>query len=117
MLTRDEMGEILADVSFQDYALRVTESSGRIYLQGSYDEPCINTGALMPQWTRKWLLSPSMTRSEIVQTALKLCLTSMEHRTREHFLYRGRRVFGPHFDVDALWALCPDAQDSRQEGA
>jgi hypothetical protein len=37
---------------------------------------------------------------------LKCLLTSAEHRIREHFLYRGERVFGPHYDVDALVELC-----------
>ena len=53
-------------------------------------------------------LSPEMTRSEVVQTVFKCALTSMEHRTREFFHYRGRAVFGPHFDVEALWQLCAD---------
>jgi hypothetical protein len=48
------------------------------------------------------------TRSEIVQTCIKLVMTSMEHRAREGFTYRGKRVFGPHFDVDAIWQLCAD---------
>ena len=47
-----------------------------------------------------------MVKSEIVQTALKCILTSAEHRVREHFKYRGSRVYGPHFDVEALHELC-----------
>ena len=58
--------------------------------------------------TRKWLLSSHMTRSELAQTALKCVLTSVEHRVREHFLYRGERVFGPHFHVEALHGLCTE---------
>ena len=54
---------------------------------------------------RKWRLSPHMTDSEIVGTALKAVLTAEEHEARENFLYRGRPIFGPHLDVDQLWEL------------
>ena len=57
------------------------------------------------QYTRKWPLSQYMVKSEVVQTALKCVLTSVEHRVREHFLYKGERIFGPHFDVEALYEL------------
>lgn len=38
-------------------------------------------------------------------TILKCALTSQEHRVREHFKYKGELVYGPHFDVDALWEI------------
>lgn len=110
---------ILKEVAFMDYTLLATESEydGRWFMQGSYREACIDTGAEALHMTRRWLLTPYMTKSEVVQTAFKLCLTSMEHRTREHFLFRGRRVYGPHFDVEALWAIAEDATDARKEVA
>lgn len=43
-----------------------------------------------------------MTKDEVVSTALKLVLTAYEHEVREKFLYKGERIFGPHFDVDFL---------------
>ncbi len=46
-----------------------------------------------------------MVPSEVVQTALLCALTSAEHRVREHFLYKGERVFGPHFDIEGLYEL------------
>ena len=78
------------------------------YLQGRYMEQDVVTGDPEDQHTRKWLLSRHMVKSEIVQTAFKCYLGSLEHRAREHFTYRGRRVLGPHFDVDALWEICKD---------
>lgn len=99
--------QAVADCDFMNYDLDVVKNDrGEYYLQGHYSEPCVEMDIEMVQSTRKWLLSPKMTKSEIVQTAFKCCITSMEHRTREHFKYRGRRVFGPHFDVDALWGIC-----------
>jgi hypothetical protein len=47
-----------------------------------------------------------MTTSEIVQTAFKAVMTSQEHIAREFFTYRGKQVFGPHFDVEKLADLC-----------
>jgi len=104
----DQMRALVALCSFQGYLLAVLEGHGGIYLQASYEDSDIVTGKREWQFTRKWLLSPSMTRSEIVQTCFKLVMTSMEHRAREGFTYRGKRVFGPHFDVEALWQICAD---------
>lgn len=59
---------------------------------------------------RKWRLSEHMTRSEIVQTALMAVLAWEEHEAREHFTYRGQKVFGPHFNVEALVKLCEQGQ-------
>ena len=50
-------------------------------------------------------MSHEATRSEVVQTALKCVLTSVEHEARESFTYRGRAIFGPHLDVDVLHSL------------
>lgn len=113
--TIERLREIVAQCSFMDYSFHVkTDGRGDLYLQATYIEPDIDTDLLETQTTRRWFLSPSMTKSEVVQTVFKCCITSMEHRTREHFTYRERRVFGPHFDVDALWGICD--QISHREG-
>lgn len=98
--------DALNQIKFRDYQFIVVTEAGRVYLQAYYEEPDVVTGENQVQKTRKWLLSPHMTRSEVVQTAFKCALTSMEHRTREHFLYKGERVFSPHYDVEALVELC-----------
>jgi hypothetical protein len=94
--------ELLDQVEFDNYSFLVRYGHGGVYLQAVFMEPDIVTGVPQLQHTRKWVLSPHMTNSEIVQTVFKLCLTSVEHRARESFKYRGKRIFGPHFDVDAL---------------
>ena len=53
--------------------------------------------------TRKWFISEHATDSEILQTILKLCITSAEHEARENFLYRNRAIYGPHLNKDMLW--------------
>lgn len=49
--------------------------------------------------------SPHSTRNEIVQMIFGLYKGYWEHEARENFTYRGRRVFGPHMDVDAIWTV------------
>src|SRR5579862_3935883 len=108
------MREILECVTYPGYEFVVMQEFSWSWLQGRYWAEDVDTGVMALQSTRKWVLSSHMTRSELVQTCLKLVLTSLEHRGREGFLYKGRRVFGPHFDVEQLWEIadgpCLDAR-------
>ena len=103
--------EALKHVSYKnwDIVVTMTDAYGHAQLQSHFTEDGLH-------WTtRKWLLSPHMTKSEIIQTAFKCILAAEEHEAREKFLYKGKSVFGPHFDVDKLHELCemPDALDAR----
>ena len=104
-MTIEEMRDVMRQVECGEYSFHIIEDGKGAYLQASYPEPDIITTQLATQNTRKWRLSQWMTKSELVQTALKCVLTSVEHRAREHFLYKGRRVYGPHLDVEALWEI------------
>lgn len=101
----EQIRELLSMVQYPGYSFDVVETGNIVYLQARYNEADIITGQVETQKTRKWQLSEHMVKSEIVQTALKCVLTSAEHRVREHFKYRGQRIFGPHFDVDALYEI------------
>lgn len=116
-MTLTQIRAIVALCEFEGFNFDVLENGDCMYLQAAWLEPCIATGKSSLQQSRKWLLSPHMTKSEIVQTCFKLALTAVEHRTRESFLYRGRRIFGPHFDVDALQQLCTDRRFDVREPA
>lgn len=109
MMRADQVREVLALCHFPGYTFAMygtfAADEGPTYLQARFDAPCTTAGDMQPQSTRKWLLSPHMTRSEIVQTAFKCVLTAVEHEAREGFRYRGQCIFGPHFDVEALVAL------------
>ena len=109
----EEMREIIADVKFPEYEFFVGQSAhGFIYLQAEYDEADTVTGIVERQHTRRWALSPEMTKSEIVSTAFKCALTSMEHKTREWFTYKDKAIYQPHYDVDALLSIC-EAREVR----
>lgn len=97
----ERVRELLADVTFPGYRFRVVTVHGAA-LQVEYDEPDVESGVPAVQRGRKWYISSWATQGEVAQTALKAVLTSHEHRVREHFAWRGARVFGPHFDLDPL---------------
>jgi hypothetical protein len=115
---KDHICELLNNVQFADpmkYTFLVVEDvqdntvypaqPGAVYLQAYYEDEDTFTHEKSTQYTRKWHISDEATDSQIIQTAFKLCLTSAEHRVREAFMYKGVRVFGPHWDVEDLVAL------------
>ena len=106
-MTMEEMRDVAEQCEFSEMMFGVIQDGidSRPYLQGSYMEEDTETGDLAEQRTRKWMLSEFMTKSELVQTCFACCMASMEHRAREWFLYRGKAIFQPHYDVDALWDI------------
>jgi len=98
------------------YTFEARAGHGGVFIQAWYmDEDQSEKGVVKRWFTRKWLLSPHATDSEIVQTAFKCVITSMEHRAREGFRYKDKQVFGPHFDVEDLVSLC--ANNGTDKGA
>jgi hypothetical protein len=112
---KTDIAAALRSVTFPGYTFRL-EVGERTYLQATFLARCATTGALEVQYTRKWYISHEATASEVVQTALKLVLTSVEHEAREAFKYCGHAIFGPHLDVDKLLQLHVDgiALDERE---
>lgn len=100
--------DVLAELRYKDWAFEVGPSEQ--WLRVRFKE-----GA--EEWTgRKWLLSVHMCKSEVVQTALKAVLAAEEHEAREKFFYRGRAIFGPHYDVDSLvYMIDQGAQKARPD--
>lgn len=109
-----EMELIVDDCKYLGRTFEVAKSptTEAIYLRAWYWEDCTVTGKREKQFTRRWLLSPEMTKSEIVATAFKCVITSMEHHAREWFTYKGKAIYHPHHDVDKLLEIC-DATDTR----
>lgn len=105
-MTEPQIRELLGRVSYRDWQLHLGRDQERLFLQVRFMGKCSYSGKPEAQHGRKWLLSPHMTKSEIVTTAFKAILTCEEHEARENFRYRGKAIFGPHFDVDKMWELC-----------
>lgn len=107
-----EYGWLLRLVSFlhfPGYEFKVSPLGEDFVLQVSYVEPDVMTGVPETQEGRRWLFPSGQTAGQVVQTAFKAVLTSLEHRAREHFLYMGKPVLQPHLDIEALWASLPKA--------
>lgn len=83
--------------SFDSY-----EDEAEPVLCAQFKASCSTTGQPKLQTTRKWVLDRQITPSQLVQTALKCVLASIEHEARERFKYRGEPIFGSHQDVDQL---------------
>lgn len=108
----------LEQVSFPGMSFHLFRRPDYAYMQIEFQTIDTAMGGVVIHKGRKWLLSQHMTRSEVVQTALKAVLTVLEHEARENFKYRGAAIFGPHFDVDALSDIrAEEMLDMRQEVA
>lgn len=101
---------VLRQCTYPGFTFNVTRRDVMtIYLQIiCLDGVCNVSGRRVPWRGRKWLLSPHMTKDEIVQTALMATLAAVEHEAREKFKYKGAAIFGPHFNVDRLATLAED---------
>ena len=116
-MTVEQIEQIINDVQFElqaRYRFLVTLRGSAMLLYATYNEPDINTGVIELQTTRKWWISEHSTETEVVQTILKCVLTSTEHRTREAFIYKSKRCFGPHIDV-AAHIVAADSADVREK--
>jgi hypothetical protein len=107
--TKEEVQSILANIEFMDRKIILLDKEDGFLLQVQYyeldiDDPSSTEPSL--QKARKWYLSPYSTDTEVVETAFKACRVSMEHVLKEHFLYKGRRVYSPHFDIEARIKMC-----------
>ncbi|KAB2806959.1 hypothetical protein F9L07_28415 [Pimelobacter simplex] len=116
--------EVQHDITFKPgYRLLLkpsTEEMGtRWYFQVESQRRDAVTGEMGTGRGGKRFLSPHACRSELTQTALALFLAYEEHEVREHFRYRGRQVYGPHINVEALWDIAQRTevrQDTTTEG-
>ena len=104
---------IIADITFPNWTFVLEERDPGFLLYARF------SAMEGQQTTRKWYISPWATKSELVQTALKLVITALEHEAREQFRYKDVAVFGPHFDVDRLHEIAQlkEHEDRRPECA
>jgi len=116
-MTLDDLKAVIVNVACEvggvKWQIHCGEMGNGFYVQLRYLEPDIETGDPQDQHGRKWYVSSHSAKSEVVQTVLKACLTSAEHIVREHFTYRGVRIFSPHFDVEQLVELAGGGRATR----
>jgi len=117
--TRAEIEAIISQISFMDRTYRLLEKGDGYLLQLQYYEADIENpeGPPVLQRARKWYISPWMTETEIVETAFAAARRSMDHVLKEHFTYKGQRVYSPHFDINARLELAQQNRfDRRPDG-
>lgn len=80
--------------------------NGRLYIQVIAPERLnVDNGAYGEGKGGKMYLSPHAIESEVVQAAFGLIKGYYEHEVREGFTYKGKRVFGPHIDINAYMEI------------
>lgn len=87
---------ILQNIQYKDWQFEAVQESADIILVRVY----FQTGSY--QYGRWWVIENDHNVSQVVQTVLKAILTAEEHEAREEFRYHGKRIFGPHIDVNFL---------------
>ncbi len=96
---------LLQDVKYPGMEFKVQLEAGtRTYVQvGNYQAN--DEGETVFMGGRKWYISEYACDSEIVQTCFLAIKTWQEHEAREFFTFKGRNIFGPHYDLNALVEL------------
>ena len=102
-----QMRNIIEQIQYKSHVimLKKDDDEDRYYVQVGFERPDIRNGEMGMGWSGKRYVSPHMTKSEFVQLVFGTILALEEHECRENFYYKGRRVYGPHIDVDALWSV------------
>lgn len=105
-LTDQDFVDILSHVTFGHWVFEYRSHNGFPEMRVREPEGHNNDDGSPLDWKgRWWPLSRHAVKDEVVLTAFKSVLTAVEHETRELFLYRGRRILGPHMNVDILWEV------------
>ena len=104
-MTFEETAQILFEIQYKDWDFVLYQGSP-MWLQVQFKTRHCTTGEEYVAKGRKWFLSPHMVKSEIVGTVFKAVLTAEEHEVRECFKWKGKAVYNPHIDVEALASVC-----------
>lgn len=112
MITERGLKELLEEISYPCHDFVTGSMGDGFFLQVEFPAVCAKTHVVQLQKGRKWYLSPHMTASEVMQTALLAAIQAAEHEVREKFRFQGKAVFNPHYDVFKL-ASADIGEDTR----
>ena len=105
-MNHDELELLVDQIAYKLGTQVVLAYDGeRPYLQVEIERVDIVTGQMAVGRGGKYTVASDATLSEVVQAVFGLYRNYEEHECREWFKYRGRRVFGPHMDVEELWNI------------
>lgn len=91
---------------------------GRFYTQIHCWRLDVITGEMGWGKSGKAYHEPEQSDGQITQAIFGLYQGYWIHEARENFKWRGRRIYGPHGDVEALWEAAGhvDIPSARHEG-
>jgi len=104
----EHVSNVIRQIKCLDYTFLVSIESDLVFLRLSYPEKDIHTGQITAQFSRRWVIEYSDSDTKIVETAFAAVQRSMRHRSKEWFLYKGRRVYSPHFSLEARINMCDE---------
>ena len=103
-----QLATILKSIECSPYFILSGVMGDGWFIQVRMMSTCVVSGQQEMQSGGKLYVSPHCEHGELVRKIFLACVSFAEHETRESFHYRGRRVFGPHIDVNALWHAATD---------
>lgn len=112
-----EFAKILGQITYKPgWYFRNGIEDGRMWVQvGVTEEAEIAfdpiAGEKVPWRGAKHYLSPHMCRQEIVSTVLHAIERAEMHEVHEWFRYKGRSIYNPHLDPDALVVVAKFARN------
>jgi hypothetical protein len=107
--TLEELNQMISDIETEyqgnPFLIFTGEHEGRLWVQVGTKRPDTYTGEIETGKGGKAYVSEFATDDEIVKKIFGLCMSYVEHETREGFKWKGRRIFNPHLDLNALWSV------------
>lgn len=93
------------------------DPQGRLFYQVHAMRPDVYTGQMGEGAGGKAYLSPFAIEDELVQLAWGLLQSYVLHEEREGFLYKGKRIFGPHMKISRLMEIADDTVGRKETRA
>ncbi len=111
MQSFEEAKAIALDSVAEPFEVRFEKSGegegDRWYLQVRvWREDCLVDGLEDWGYGGRFQVSPYSSESEIVQKVFAAMDAFEHHELRERFTYKGKHVFNPHIDINALLEIC-----------
>lgn len=102
-LTLERLEKLVGKISFRDYQFLVMGKGDGFLLQIQFvARDNFRPNRVEIQRCRKWYISSNSCRGEVIRTAWKAVEAAVLHEAQEQFLYKGRAIYDPHLDPDAV---------------
>jgi hypothetical protein len=104
----ERMKRIASDITLpEQFAIEVNHDDDHElhYFQIACWRMDVVTGEMGMGYGGPGYVNPLASDSQLVSLIFGLYLRYVEHEARETFEWRGKRIYGPHIDVNALWEV------------